>query len=100
MITTHPQDQFIYNKQDAVFECIADGSESLKISWTKNNEHISNSNSKISFITINNGKKSVLKVKKATVDDSGVYHCIATNADNETVLSKAAELSSKIVTLN
>ena len=76
-----------------MFECAANGSESLKISWIRNNELISNSKSnKIQ----NDGAKSVLKVKKATVDNSGIYWCIATNADNEEVSSKPAELLSKI----
>ena len=93
MFTTHPQDQFIYNNEDAVFECAANGSESLMISWIRNNELISNSKSnKIQ----NDGIKSVLRVKKATADNSGIYWCIATNADNEEVSSKPAELLSKI----
>ena len=93
VFTTHPQNQFIYNNEDAVFECAANGSESLTISWIRNNKLVSNSKSnKIQ----NDGTKSVLKVKKATVDDSGIYQCIATNADNEEVSSKPAELLSKI----
>ena len=93
MFITHPQDQFIYNKKVAMFECVANGSESLNITWTKNNELIKNSH----LYKMSNGRKrSVLKIKKATVDDSGVYWCIATNADNEVVISKTAELLSKI----
>ena len=97
MYTTNPQDQYIDDKKDAVFECIAKGSESLTISWIRNNEQILTSQSNMLSINITrNVKRSVLKVKKATVDDSGVYQCVATNADNETVLSKEAELLSKI----
>ena len=93
VFTTHPQNQFIYNNEDAVFECAANGSESLTISWIRNNKLVSNSKSnKIQ----NDVTKSVLKVKKATVGDSGIYQCIATNADNEEVSSKPAELLSKI----
>ena len=92
MFTTHPQDQYIHNIEDAVFKCAANGSESLTISWTRNDKYISNSKQiKITEIQ----KSSVLKVKKATVGDSGVYQCIAINVDNETVLSKPAELLSK-----
>ena len=76
-----------------MFECAANGSESLMINWIRNNEVISNS--KANKIQ-NDGKKSILKIKKATVDNSGVYWCIATNADNETALSKPAELLCKI----
>ena len=76
-----------------MFECAANGSESLIISWIRNNELLSNSKSnKIQ----NDGNKSILKIKEATVDNSGIYQCIATNADNEEVLSKPAELLSKI----
>ena len=93
VFTTHPQDQFIYNNEDAVFECAANGSESLMISWTRNDKVIS-----ISYFCMSNGtRRSIFKVNKATVDDSGIYQCIATNADNETVVSKLAELLSKIV---
>ena len=93
MFATHPQDQFIYNNEDAVFECAANGSESLTISWIRNNELISNSKSnKIQ----SDGIKSVLKVKKATVDNSGIYWCSVINAVNEEVSSKPAELLSKI----
>ena len=76
-----------------MFECAANGSESLMIRWIRNSELISGSKSnKIQ----NDGMKSVLKIKKATVDNSGIYQCIATNADNEEALSKPAELLSKI----
>ena len=93
MFTTHPQDQFIYNKEDAVFECAANGSDTLMITWTKNNELIQNSH--LNKIT-HSGKKSILKIKKATEDSSGVYWCIATNADNEVVISNSAELLSTL----
>ena len=93
IFTTHPQDQFIYNKEDAVFECAANGSESLIITWSKNNELIQNSHL---YQIINDRKRSILKIKKATVDDMGVYWCIATNADNEKVMSNPAKLLSKI----
>jgi len=97
VFTTHPQDQFICNKGDAVFECAANGSESLNISWTRNNEHIRNSHTIILNTIAKDGKKSFLRVKKATVDDSGFYQCIATHADNEVVLSNSAELLGKIL---
>ena len=89
MFTTHPQDQFIYNNEEAVFECAASGSESLTIIWIKNRSYIQNSHFSSS------GKKSILKIKNAKVQDSGVYQCTATNADNETVSSKPAELLSE-----
>ena len=92
---THPQDQFIYDKEIAVFECAASGSDLLKINWTRNDEQISNSHYKISTRITNIGRTSVLEVMKATADDSGVYRCAAINADHE-IISKPAELLSKI----
>ena len=96
VFTTHPQDHFIHNNEDAVFECAANGSESLMINWTRNDKPILYSH----FYISNGTMRSVLKVSKATVDDSGIYQCIATNADNETILSTPAELLSKTVNRN
>ena len=70
-----------------MFECAANGSESLMIKWTRNDEPIKDSYS--------NCTRSFLKVSKATVDASGIYQCVATNADNETIVSEPAELLSK-----
>ena len=92
---THPQDQFIHINEDAVFECVANGSESLTINWTKNVE--TKSRLKVSNKITNSGRRSILKVKKSRIADSGFYQCIATNADNKVVSSKAAELLSKIM---
>ena len=79
-----------------MFECGAIGGESMIISWIRNDKGISNSH-----FNISNGKSgSILEVSKATVDDGGIYQCIATNADNETIVSKPAELLSKIVKRN
>ena len=77
-----------------MFECVVNGSESLTISWRRNFE--TSSRLKVSNEIINGGKRSILKVKKSTIADSGFYWCIATNADNEIVSSKPAELLSKI----
>ena len=77
-----------------MFECAANGSDTLVIIWTKNNELIQRS----SLIKMTNSRKknSILKIKKATVDNSGIYQCIATNTDSEVVVSNPAELLSKI----
>ena len=100
VFTTHPQDQFIHINEDAVFECAANGSESLTISWTRNNEHIvSKLRFKISNEFTDGGRRSILKVRKSTIADSEFYWCIATNADNKVALSKQAELLSKIMTV-
>ena len=98
VFTTHPQDQFIHINEDAVFECVANGSESLTINWTRNVE--TNSHLKISNEITNGGRRSILKVKKSRIADSGFYRCIATNADNKVLSSKPAELLSKIMNVN
>ena len=92
VFTTHPQDQFIHNNEDALFECAANGSESLMINWTRNDKLTLD----LHFYMSNGTRRSVLKVNKATIDDSGIYQCIATNAGNETIVSEPAELLSKI----
>ena len=76
-----------------MFECAANGSESLTISWTRNDVPIH-------FYKSNGTGRSILEVYKATVDDSGAYKCIATNADDETIVSEPAELLSKTVNRN
>ena len=94
VFTTHPQDQFIHINEDAVFECVANGSESLTISWKRNVR--TSSRLKISNQIINGGRRSILKIKKSRIADSGFYWCIATNADNQVASSKPAELLSKM----
>ena len=94
VFTTHPRDQFIHINEDAVFECVANGSESMTINWTRNVE--TKSRLKVSNEITNSGRRSILKVKKSTIADSGFYWCIATNADKKVVSSKSAELLSKI----
>ena len=79
-----------------MFECAANGSESLMISWTRNDKLILDSQ----YIILYSTGRSVLKVNKATIDDSGIYQCVTTNADNETIVSKPAELLSKTVANN
>ena len=101
LFTTHPQYQFIHINEDAIFECVANGSEPLTISWTRNDGYnISKSRFKISSEITNGGRRSILKVKKSRITDSGFYQCIATNADNKIALSKQAELLSKIMLTN
>ena len=80
-----------------MFECVANGSESLTISWGRNVE--TSSRLKISNEITNSGRRSILKVKKSRIADSGSYWCIATNADNEVVSSEPAELLSKIMSI-
>ena len=83
-----------------MFECAAKG-ESLTISWTKNDGRVHNaSKSHILNEDINGGRRSILKVKKSKIADSGYYQCTAANTDNKVVSSKPAELLSKITSPN
>ena len=101
LFTTHPQDQFIHINEDAMFECAANGSESLTINWIRNDGHdISKSRFKISSKITNGRRRSILTIKKSRTADSGFYWCIATNADNKILSSKQAELLSKIISAN
>ena len=98
VFATHPQDQFIHINEDAMFECAANGSESLIIHWTRNDGNIvSKSHFKISNKITNGERRSILQVKKSKIADSGFYRCIATNTDNKTASSRPAELLSKIM---
>ena len=101
MFATHPQDQFIHINDNAMFECAANGSESLTINWTRSDGYVvSKSRFKISNEITNGGRRSILKVKKSKIADSGFYRCIAINADNKVVSSKSAELLSEIMSAN
>ena len=75
-----------------MFECAANGSESLMIKWSRNDEPITD----LHFYILNGTRRSVLEVSKATEDASGIYQCIATNAGNETIVSELAEVLSKM----
>ena len=45
---THPQNHFIHINEDAVFECVANGSESLTINWNSTSNVKASSRLKIS----------------------------------------------------
>ena len=83
-----------------MFVCAVNGSESLTIKWTRNNVHVTSSNFKISNEITNDERRSILIVKRSTIRDSGLYRCVATNADNEMISSKPAELLSKTACAN
>ena len=86
----HPQDQFVNNSDKVVFECFADGSDSVNITWLRN----SASFRRWSIITSDHGSK--LTINKARVSDSGKYQCKATNADGDSTTSNEAELISNV----
>ena len=79
-----------------MFQCAANGSELLMINWTSNDEPILFSH----FYKSNGTGRSILEVNEATVNDSGIYQCIATNANDEILVSEPAELLSKTVNKN
>jgi len=85
---SHPQDQFVNNSDKVTFECSANGSDSLHISWIKNSKSYTEGN-----ITTRH-HSSKLTINNATVADSGEYQCNATNADGNSTKSYKAELIS------
>lgn len=81
--------------RDAVFACEATGSPRAEITWLRNNSLLSNAtliqNESISYLVLRSVKKE---------QDSGMYHCVATNLAGKTpsrrgmltVTSKLAEI--------
>ena len=74
------------------FECFANGSDSLNITWEKN--RISYISRGTQVTTHSNGVSSSLTLNRTTVVDSGKYWCKATNVDGNNATSNGAELLS------
>ena len=88
----HPSNQIININQTAFFECFVTGSDSITIKWQKDGRSLSNRNVKTH--KTNNGTISNLTLDRATVKDSGKYQCKATNVDDDSITSVAADLIS------
>ena len=95
LIQRDPQDQIVYNKQNAIFECFVNGSNSsLTVTWQKNNKQHKSGN--VENIIHSNGVRSILTINTVTLKDAGKYRCRATNVDEKTAESNEAELISKL----
>jgi len=86
----HPQDQFVYNTDKVVFECFANGSDLIDITWLKNSALLR----KGSIMRSDHGSK--LTLRRVRVADSAKYQCRATNADGDSTTSNEAELISNV----
>ena len=88
----HPQDDFVNNNDEVTFECFANGSDSLTITWEKDRRSYTLGVTKVT--AHNNGISSSLTLNRATVADSGKYRCRATNVDGGSTTSNEGELLS------
>ena len=94
MFWRHPSDQIIDNHQTATFECFVNGSDSINVTWEKDERVFSSGNKNVTIHNSNNGFVSNLILDRAVVDNSGKYRCNATNADGGSAVSTEAELIS------
>ena len=86
----YPQDQIINNNEKATFECFANGSVTVTITWEKDRRSYSSGVTQ----THSNGVSSSLTLNRTIVADSGKYRCRATNVDGDIAFSNEAELIS------
>ena len=90
----HPQNQLVNNNDKVTFDCFANGSDSLTITWEKDRRSYT---SDVTQVTpLSNGVSSSLTLNRAGVADNGKYRCRATNVDGNSTTSKEAELLSKL----
>ena len=90
----HPQNQYLNNDVKVTFECFANGSDSLTITWEKDRRSYTLGVTQVT--THSNGMNSSLTLNRATVADSGKYRCRSTNTDGDSAISDEAELLSKL----
>ena len=90
----HPQNQFVNNNDTVTFDCFANGSDSLTITWEKDRRLYTSGATQVT--THSNGVSSSLILNKARVTDSGKYQCRATNVDGDSATSNEAELLGKL----
>ena len=90
----HPQNQFVNNNDKVIFDCFANGSDSLNITWEKDRRSFTSDVTQVT--THSNGVSSSLTLDRTTVADSGKYQCRATDVDRNSVTSNEGELLSKL----
>ena len=90
MFWRYPQNQSINNNDKVIFDCFANGSNSVVITWEKDRNLYTSGVTQ----THSNGVSSSLTLNRARVADSGKYQCRATNADGESITSNEAQLIS------
>ena len=88
MIVTSLQTQNVTAGQSFTLTCNATGNPVPNIEWTLNGASIGIRNSSETTIKVIEGlssNTSVLEFSNATINDTGIYQCIATNvASNDT----------------
>ena len=94
LVWRHPQNQFVNNNDKVTFECFANGSDSLTITWEKDRRSFTSGVTQVTTHSI--GVSSGLTLYRARVADSGKYRCRATNVDGNSSTSTEAELISKL----
>ena len=94
MFREHPQNQSVNNNNKVTFNCFANGSDSLTITWEKDRRSYTSGVTQVT--THSNGVSSSLTLKRARVGNSGKYRCRATNVDEQSAISDEAELISKL----
>ena len=75
--------QIVNNNETATFECFVNGSNSIYIVWQKDGSQNITKNKDVEVVS--NGSSISLIIRRATVKDSGTYHCRATNDDDYSV---------------
>ena len=69
-------------------ECTVSGIPTPSIQWFKNDQSISSHYNSLTISTAINGMLSIVKINSASLSDSGIYRCIATNdagSSNDTI---------------
>ena len=89
----HPQNQSVNNNDKVTFDCFANDSDSVNITWEKDRRSYT---SGVTQVTHSNGVSSSLTLNRARVADSGKYRCNATDVYGYSSTSKEAELLSKL----
>ena len=85
MIVTSPQTQNVTARQSFMITCNATGYPVPSIEWRLNGTSYIIRDSSITTITLTEGLRSNtsnITVTNATINDTGIYECVATNVVN------------------